>query len=104
MDLRQMLGIGKPFGDYKILPMMVNEVIDAQYGNELAILSMNPNFALTKPEYKAVFDKWIQKKIKTSDGKDLTLETLDVPTPWLSAMMTELLSESGFQNVPNQTA
>lgn len=104
MDLRQMLGISKPFGDYKIIPMMVAEVVEAQYADELAILSMNPNFALTKPEYKAVFDKWIQRKIKTSDGKDVTLETLNVSTPFLSAMMTELFNDSGFPVAPNQKA
>jgi hypothetical protein len=101
MDLKTLLGVGRKYGDYTILPLTLKDIAEADK-QELATLTLNPVWAFDDKKYKAIFAKWISRKI-CKDGKPVTLDELiesELPMPWLHEMMTILLDTSGFQSAP----
>ncbi len=97
MDLKVLLATGRQYGDYTILPLTLKDIAEVEK-TELGVLLTNPLWILNDPDKKAVFAKWVEKKIRKS-GKVVTLDQLieeDIPMPWLSEMMALMLESSGF--------
>ena len=97
MDLKVLLATGRQYGEYTILPLTLKDIAEVEK-SELGVLLTNPLWVFPEPDKKAVFAKWVEKKIRKG-GKVVTLHQLiedDIPMPWLSEMMTLMLESSGF--------
>lgn len=102
-QLKRLLGIGKSYDIFKILPLTIKEICETDE-KEFGVLLMNPLWALRNPEMKPIVEKWIERKIRKGD-QPVTLNDLiemEYPMPWLSDMLHMILEESGFTSASKE--
>ena len=102
-QLKRLLGIGKAYDVFTVLPLTIKEIAEAG-SKEFAVLTMNPVWTLDDPDKKLILEKWIERKIRKGD-QSVTLNDLiemDYPMPWLSDMLLMMLEQSGFKSASKE--